>query len=377
MSGQGELAWNVVAGRNRQRGNKGVRGKGGCFGARAKPVPRPATKRQRVSDGSAGSVTGAPPSSPALSLTDFKQLTVDDKLERIFVCLQGIMVTNERLLKAERVVNELHNTSQVNKDRINMLTYKSIDSEARQRRNNLLFWGIPENLSEDCVSTLNAFLTDRLHLDPDAIFIQRAHRLGKIRQRSHRAGQPKHRPIIAAFRDYPDAELILSNADKLRGTSCGINRDYPQEIVNARKPLFKDKKDLKLKYPNSNISVQFPAKLVKDGRVVRDEFPNWHTVLKRDRLDQQSYDMADPVRQGDRVFESSGGAQSNDSDTDVDLYDHVDDGPRPSYAGPMANGTMAGFSHGRQSSRSSAGNVSDHGGVSDTAGGTQNNNTDA
>ena len=155
---------------------------------------------------------------------------------------------------------------------------------------------IPENLSDDCVSTLNAFLTDRLNLDPDAIFIQRAHRLGKIRQRPHRAGQPKHRPIIAAFRDYPDVELILSNADKLRGTSCGINRDYPQEIVNARKPLFKDKKDLKLKYPNSNISVQFPAKLVKDGRVVRDEFPNWHTVLKRDRLDQQSYDMADQVR---------------------------------------------------------------------------------
>ena len=139
-------------------------------------------------------------------------------------------------------------------------------------------------------------------------------------------------------------------------------------IVNARKPLFKDIKDVKLKYPNSNISVQFPAKLVKDGHVVRDEFPNWHTVLKRDRLDQQSYDMADQVRQGDRVFESSGGAQSNDSDTD-------DDGPRPSYAGPMANDTMAGFSHGRQPSRSPAGNVSDHGGVSDTAGGTQNNNT--
>ena len=75
------------------------------------------------------------------------------------------------------------------------------------------------------------------------------------------------------------------------------------------------------------------------------------------------------------MFESSGGAQSNDSDTDVDLYDHVDDGPRPSYAGPMANGTMAGFSHGRQPSRSPAGNVSYHGGVSDTAGGTQNNNT--
>ena len=89
------------------------------------------------------------------------------------------------------------------------------------------------------------------------------------------------------------------------------------------------KKDLKLKYPNSNISVQFPAKLVKDGCVVRDEFPNWHTVLKPDRLDQHSYDMADQVRQGDRVFKSGRGAQSNDSDTDVDLYDHVDDGPRP------------------------------------------------
>ena len=383
MSGQSGLSWNVVAGRH--RGNRGVSrgGRGGNYGARAKQVVKPAAKRPRVSDDSAGTVPGMPPPLPAMSLPEFKQLSMDEKMERMYICLQGIMVTTERLLKGERVVNELRNTSHVNRDRINMLAYKSIDSEARQRRNNLLFWGVPETLGEDCIALVKDFLSDKLHLDHDKIFIQRAHRLGKLKQRSHRGGQPKHRPIIAAFRDYPDVELILSNADKLGGTSCGINRDYPQEIVNARKPLFREKKALKLKHPTASISVQFPAKLVKDGRVIRDMFPEWHTVLKRDRLDQQRYNMDSQADYGDGVFESSDTGRANNSDNDFDSYDRMDenDNAQFSIAEPTGSGTTVGALRGLQSPRPpdrfQNGNESDHSGVSDTAGATQSTNEDA
>lgn len=111
-----------------------------------------------------------------------------------------------------------------------------------------------------------------IDLDPDAIFVQRAHRLGRLK--SHRPGpsvQVKHRPLIANFRDYPDVELILSNAKKLKGTQYGINRDYPNEIVQARKPLFKQKKELQNANPLSTVSIQYPAKLVTDM------FPDWST----------------------------------------------------------------------------------------------------
>lgn len=167
MSVQSGLGWNVVAGRNRParfRGNKG--GTSAQGGAR----PKQALKRQRVSTDSTGSLTGASKTSsdnsspPLLSIEQFKSLNVDDKLENIFVCLHGLVTTNERLLKAEQTVFEIHNTGQVNKQRIDLLAYKSIDNESRQRRNNLIFWGIPETRNEDCSIVLSEFLSDKLGL---------------------------------------------------------------------------------------------------------------------------------------------------------------------------------------------------------------------
>ena len=162
---------------------------------------------------------------------------------------------------------------------------KSIDNESRQRSNNLIFYGIPENLSEDPTAALSSFLVVHLSLDPHAIFVQRTHRLGRLK--SHRPGpsvQVKQRPLIANFRDYPDVELILVNAKKLKGTQYGINRDDPNEIVQARKPLFKKKKELQSANPLSTVSIQYPAKLVMDGKVVTDMFLDWANAMKLNRL---------------------------------------------------------------------------------------------
>ena len=198
--------------------------------------------------------------------------------------------TNERLLKAERTVKQLSESTQVNSQRIDLLAYKSIDIEARQRRNDLLFWGIPEVRNEDCLTVISEFLGDKLGLDADAITIQRAHRIGKPQHRQSvigRAVRIRHRPLIVALRDYQDVELVLVHANRLQGTPFGVNRDYPQEIIAARKPLFKEKKSLKAKQPNSSISIQYPAKLIVDGRVVKDMFPDWFKIMKCDRVDSK------------------------------------------------------------------------------------------
>lgn len=326
MSVQSGLGWNVVAGRNRParfRGNKG--GTSAQGGAR----PKQALKRQRVSTDSTGSLMGASKTSsdnstpPLLSIEQFKSLNVDDKLENIFVCLHGLVTTNERLLKAEQMVFEIHNTGQVNKQRIDLLAYKSIDNESRQRRNNLIFWGIPETRNEDCSIVLSEFLSDKLGLDPDAIFIQRAHRVGKFKPRRQGSGQSapiNHRPLIAALRDYPDVELVISNAGKLKGTRFGINRDYPQEIIDARKPLYKEKKELKSQNPNSNISIRYPAKLVMDGQVIRDMFPEWARVMKQNRLNTQGYTEAQSISASvnEQVFQNDENAWSDESEMEHD-----------------------------------------------------------
>ena len=80
----------------------------------------------------------------------------------------------------ENKVEILETVSIAHDDRLTLLEYKSIDMEARSRRNNLIFRGHPETVGNDeCVQIVKRFLVQWLELDP-AVCIQRAHRLGNI-----------------------------------------------------------------------------------------------------------------------------------------------------------------------------------------------------
>ena len=76
-------------------------------------------------------------------------------------------------------------------------------------------------------------------------------------------------------------ELILSNASILKGSCFSINRDYPREIVDARRILFREKRDIKSEKPDSKVTIKYPAKLVVDGLTVKDMFPDWFPTLKK------------------------------------------------------------------------------------------------
>ena len=146
-----------------------------------------------------------------LSLEKFKDLNRDNKLETMFSCLLDVKATNDRLLNAERTLKQIRETTQVNSRRIYLLAYKSIDIESRPRRDNLLFWGIPEVRKEDCIADVSDFLEEKLGLDGEAICIQRAHKIGRVQRRNviGRSVRIRHSPLIALFRDYQDVELIL------------------------------------------------------------------------------------------------------------------------------------------------------------------------
>ena len=79
----------------------------------------------------------------------------------------------------------------------------------------------------------------------------------------------------------------MSNANKLRGTSYGINRDYLREIINTRSKLWADYKTAKDIYPSHKVSISFPAKLIINRKVTRDEFPDWNLVLSSKRTPPQ------------------------------------------------------------------------------------------
>lgn len=148
-------------------------------------------------------------SDPSELLLRYKSMNTDEKLESIFLCLQDVKTTNQKFLHAEQTVREIRDNTHENTRRINLVAYKSIDSEARQRRNNRLFWGIPE----DPFNASAELLADKMSLDPDAICLQRAHRLGTLRQPRRRGPGGyvviRHLPIVACFCDFYDFESFF------------------------------------------------------------------------------------------------------------------------------------------------------------------------
>ena len=131
------------------------------------------------------------------------------------------------------------------------LAYKSIDLEARSRRNNLIFRGFVENVGENCLNLLQDFLRNRLGIYTENIYIARVHRLCKRNPRRHH----QMRPVIANFRDFSDIELIMANERQLKSTPFSIDYHYPLEIQEARSRLWPRYKELKRTMPRSKVQI--------------------------------------------------------------------------------------------------------------------------
>ena len=179
---------------------------------------------------------------------------------------------NDKLCEVIEVTNKNTNV-------LKTLAYKSIDLEARSRRNNLLFWGLLENPNENCFHIIRDFISRHLDLDAGNMYLARAHRLGP-RRIGHL--NPK-RPIIVNFRDFCDTELIMSRANLLRHTPFSVGYDLPKEINEARKKLWAELKCIRNTKPRVKFQILYPAKLIVEGKLVRDEFPDWGNVLHRSR----------------------------------------------------------------------------------------------
>ena len=215
--------------------------------------------------------------------TDEKLSLLLNKIDKLESNQQQIISIASRQNATERSVMNIERQVQACNGFLKQLAYHSIDVEARSRRNNLIFYGLADIKHEDTYSILGDFLSDYLDIDIENLFIQRVHRLGSIRNAFSQTQTPR-RPIIAAFRDYRDTEFILGLAKTLSGTRFGIDRDHPKEISAARKRLWSRFKQEKSN-PRSKVKLVYPAKLVVNGQVLADEFPDWSDVMSMDRCD--------------------------------------------------------------------------------------------
>ncbi|XP_077484990.1 uncharacterized protein LOC144095057 [Amblyomma americanum] len=108
------------------------------------------------------------------------------------------------------------------------------DSENRSRRNNLIFYGIPDsNPSEtfaDSEGEVIRHCAQHLSLTIHPEEVERAHRLGR-----HEPN--RSRPIIVKFISYKTKDTILSNGRKFKGTKFSVGEDFSHRVRSVRKQL--------------------------------------------------------------------------------------------------------------------------------------------
>ena len=315
------------------------------------------TKRKRLSS---GEVNGSE-HSDSITMGDFINCSPDDKLNFIFDELRqvrlnqdymnkGMLAFQETLGVMGEKLGQVIEVTNNNSNLLKTLAYKSIDHEARSRRNNLIFWGIAENYNENCFFVIRDFIRQHLDLDAGKMYLARAHRLGP---RKVGYSHP-HRPIIVNFRDFCDTDIIMSKASMLRSTPFSISYDLPKEINEARKKLWDELKSIKASKPSVNYQILYPAKLVVEGKTVRDEFPDWNEIMKGSRIinfshiDQMDFERFDSLTHDktcDRnLFVNSGPGSPRDSpmneDDDVSIEIPIT-GPDPNNRKDIVNSSAS------------------------------------
>lgn len=180
-------------------------------------------KRKRISTGGTGDCI------PGMTSETFQTLHTDDKLTVLFDMMNSVHVKQDRTSADIQNMNRLMNSSSQKTDRVEknvnlyskqlkVLSYRSIDQEARSRRNNLLFWGLTENTPRNCEKLILNVIAREMRIDNAGIVIDRAHRVGAIKATHIINRTDPKRPLIVRFRDYRDTEQILEKAFLLKGT---------------------------------------------------------------------------------------------------------------------------------------------------------------
>ena len=94
-----------------------------------------------------------------ISKEQFKAMSVDDKLVSMFDM-------NKRAQNIEQNMEAILVQNDETNMRMKYLEYKSIDLESRNRRNNLIFRGLPEVLNDEiCKDIVKIFISDHLHME--------------------------------------------------------------------------------------------------------------------------------------------------------------------------------------------------------------------
>ncbi|XP_072142129.1 uncharacterized protein [Dermacentor andersoni] len=164
----------------------------------------------------------------------FQLLSMDQKMTNLTTRLSALEIHCGSLSTLRSDLEGIQATSAATSRLVGVLEARLDDAENRSRRNNLLFYGLPDtnptetySLTEDLVIR---HCSDHLDTQLSPNDIERAHRLG-------RHSKDRKRPIIVKFTFFKTKESILSKGSKFKGTDYSVGEDFSRRVQNCRKHL--------------------------------------------------------------------------------------------------------------------------------------------
>ena len=180
-----------------------------------------------------------------LTLENEKQETTINKLRETCKDLEKSLefFNNENKEQTNQVAETKKEMNTIT-SQITKMEAKRVDLEDRSRRDNVIFWNLPEEnyeTNEMCEQKLKKELTQCFdELKADNIHFERVHRLGKRQE-------GKNRAVIAKMTYFKQKEYIMRNAKCLgkSKTKMTVCEDFSKETVDVRDKLFKAGKTAK------------------------------------------------------------------------------------------------------------------------------------
>ena len=122
----------------------------------------------------------------SVDIEEFCKMSTDEKLLALFTKLSVVEgkqnCLHTLMSPAQEKIKVVENCVNIHARKLKMLSYRSIDLEARSRRNNLIFRGLADVNPENCAELVVDFLEVELELIVTSDQIARAHRLGSLRR---------------------------------------------------------------------------------------------------------------------------------------------------------------------------------------------------
>jgi hypothetical protein len=214
----------------------------------------------------------SPDNSTSAKMTDSDQLL--SKIQAMFDDQTKTLEKQISDLKLELKVKEEETSKKIEsvQDEIRDLRHDNVnlrreieDMRDRMCRNNLIFRGLkegPRESQDKCSKLLGDFLKHELGCSE--VFLNRAHRLGKVRPGFDR-------PVIAHIPNDYDIKQIQASTNRLKGTKYSVSEDVCKRVREIKSAFLHIRREAK--------KVQIPVKVTYDHMFVNDRYysvgENW------------------------------------------------------------------------------------------------------